>query len=335
MRQYCLIALLILILANSVKGQDAVCDTPELLYLAANEDGYSDIFVTDTTGENTRNLTNDNIGRAFPQWSPDGEQIVFTVEADLNQSSNTLTIMHADSSNQRDLYIQGINSNPLWSPNGEYIAFYSTADGPLSVYVINADGTNPRRLNVGWLAEDFAWSPDSQYLAIQAQDETSHRDIYLVAVETGNAKRLTHDLLAATAPSWTPNNEITFSAFKERSSEILILDPFDEQAGLPQVFLSISTGAAVKWSPISQANAAVVIDLGDIWLYREGQLTNLTDDADDVLWLDWSPDGRFLAYTFLNTASGFSMGIKILEVETQEIILVIENADLADWRPCN
>jgi Tol biopolymer transport system component len=320
----------------AVTAQEQSCDSSQLVYIATNGKNYPDIFVSNSDGADEETLTSDNLSEANPRWSPDGTRIVFTVSAkpDNYLEENTLTIINADGGNRQILYSQGNISNPHWSPNGEYIAFFSTAVGQRGVYIINADGTNVRNFNVAWLVEYFAWSPDSQYLAVQAQSESRHQDIYLVTITDGEVQNLTQgNFGAAIAPAWTPDNRITFSAITSDNSEIRILDPFVEDL-TSQTFLPISTGAELLWSPVELADEAVFVNQGDIWLYSAGELTNLTQDAEWVWWRDWSSDGRFLAYTYIQFEPEFSEGINILDVDTGEKRRFLEGGDMADWRPC-
>jgi Tol biopolymer transport system component len=328
MRHY--VTLLILLLTiTAVTAQGQSCDSLELVYLAPNSENYTDIFVANSNRMNEVNLTNDNLSEVNPRWSPDGNRIVFTISTGLDEE-DTLTIINADGSNRRILYSGGFISIPHWSPNGEYIAFFSAGD----MYVINAEGTSVRNFNVAWLAEEFAWSPDSQYLVVQAQNEAQHSDIYLVTIKDGEVQQLTQDNFGeARTPTWTPDNRITFSATTSDNSEIRILDPFVEDL-TSQTFLPISTGTELLWSPVNLSDEAVFVYQGDIWLYHAGELTNLTQDAEWVWWIDWSSDGRFLAYTYIQFEPEFSMGINILDIETHEKRRFLEHGDMADWRPC-
>jgi Tol biopolymer transport system component len=333
MRQLCLV-FLISITSIGVASQDATCQNQQLAYIAPNEQGHDDIFVANIDGTDERNLTNDNLSEVAPKWSPDGLQIAFTISIGLDEDveTNALTIINADGNDRRSLYTHGYVADPQWSPDGRYIAFTSTSDGPRGISVIAADGSNPQHYDVATLVEAYDWSPDSQYLAVQAQDEMRHRDIYLVTVEDGTVRRLTHTDLASTAPTWTPDAQITYIAYNE-VPEIHILDPFTANLS-SQTFLSNSTAGPILWSPVIDSNEAVLVDQGDIWLYRAGELTNLTQDPDDALWVDWSPDGQYLAYMDLTYRPEISIGVNVLEIATGKKDRIRDGADMPDWRPC-
>ena len=102
-------------------------------------DGHGGILVAGVDGTIERSLiecASDLCRRgarpAFPRWSPDGTEILFTWEFGLS-------LVHPDGTSRQRLIScpSGCSSNsPLWSPDGTMIAF----EGPDGIYLMHRDG---------------------------------------------------------------------------------------------------------------------------------------------------------------------------------------------------
>lgn len=133
-----------------------------------------DIYVINVDGSGLEKLTKDSGFNVNPAWSPDGKQIAFTSNRDLDGQSK-IWVMNADGSNQRVLpnpqntkSTGFLGGQPAWSPDGTRILFTGyRACGVVAaggIYVINADGSNSRLLtndlNACGSYASPRWSPD-------------------------------------------------------------------------------------------------------------------------------------------------------------------------------
>jgi Tol biopolymer transport system component len=126
---------------------------------SSGRNGDREIFVMNSDGSNTINLT--NYGAAWddgPIWSPDGEKIAFNSYRDGNFE---IYVMNADGTNPHNLTNHpATDNNPVWSLDGTRIMFVSERDGNSEIYVIDSDGNNLVRLTEN-AANDYSpvWSP--------------------------------------------------------------------------------------------------------------------------------------------------------------------------------
>jgi Tol biopolymer transport system component len=120
----------------------------------------SAIYLIDSNRKIVRRLTPPNLDAGNPDWSPNGERIVFNSFYEGQSESELYTIrpngtgMHRLRNEQRNNYA----FDPVWSPDGGRIAFVHTSQTSLPhIWSIGADGKNVRQETHGKLVD---LSPD-------------------------------------------------------------------------------------------------------------------------------------------------------------------------------
>jgi Tol biopolymer transport system component len=158
---------------------------------ASNRDGNYEIYITDSDGSNQQRLTNNSGYDWYPNWSPNGEFIVFASNRD-SSIGYSIYIMKSDGSEVTRLTSAGEHDDisPRWSPSGSRIAFSRQYRHRLDIYVVNADGTGLVNLTSGldtsWNHMP-AWSPDGSQIIFSTSRERSafapydtHSSIYVM-----------------------------------------------------------------------------------------------------------------------------------------------------------
>ncbi len=111
-----------------------------------------------------------------PALSPDGQQVVFTVQewsVDKNKSTTNLWLVAVDGGEPRRLTTANVTDTaPTWSPDGTRIAFLSKRgdDENNALYVMRRDGGEAEKiLELPYALATPKWLPDGNAIAVQTR----------------------------------------------------------------------------------------------------------------------------------------------------------------------
>ncbi len=147
----------------------------------------------------------------FPDWSPDGKKIAYDQSATTETHPRGIWIMDADGSN--DHLIIPIWRVPDWSPDGSKIAYKG-------IYVADTNGTNIELIHQG--GGHPAWSPDGSKIAFSAYAGGKVPHIWIMNADGSNLKKLTEE--GGDRPCWSPDgSKIAYTNTK--LGEIWVMNP--------------------------------------------------------------------------------------------------------------
>ena len=218
-----------------------------------------------------------------PQLSPDGTQILFTIDrADwkANRRVGHIYRINADGSNQVQLTFgeRGENS-PRWSPDGRQIAFTTRRDPDANnqIYLLSAEGGEARRLTSHPTAPgNITWAPDGKAIyfvaaddktAEEKQKDTVRDDVY--AFEENNFKQRhlwTTDLEGKTKRITEGELSVTGYELSADGSKIALTrmpSPLLEFLDRGEVWVMDATGANARQltkNKVPEGNAAISPD---------------------------------------------------------------------------
>jgi dipeptidyl aminopeptidase/acylaminoacyl peptidase len=261
------------------------------------------------------------------QISPDGEWVVYTVstiEADamrnslwLARASNPAALQGKEripsgaQGTVEQLLPSGLGgSNPRWSPDGKRIAFLASKDQRSGIWAITLAERQPRfvaplrstNFFITYAGESFAWSPDSRRIAfVSAAEETA----------TAGASQL------APKPSPDDPRVIDRIQYKSRTSfsdrartHVFVTDVDAALSGDDTATRQLTTGQfydhALTWSPRGDEVAFLsnheadpdALNNSDIFsVDMSGRVRQITDTRGCEYDPQWSPDGKWIAYT--------------------------------------
>jgi Tol biopolymer transport system component len=260
-------------------------DAPWIMYQRLTGAGGG-IFLMHLDGTGLHEVASDVAGTLkHPDWSPDGEKIVFVVEDD-----NSIWVVGADGSDAHRLPICDNDCDyPAWSPDGSRIAFsrWENVDGvagpsALGIYVLDlASGkvTKVARAERPLLYDVPRWSPDGSriLLGVDQMDDD--------AFETGAAV----GIVPATGGQVRLLTKLDRFAYSP-----------DESKASGTIVVSLIVGAKKALDPDDETQ--------DIYTLRPdgtdlAQLTHI-DKGKHLRHASWSPDGSQILAAYEEPAIG-------------------------------
>ncbi|MGI8616315.1 MAG: TolB family protein [Actinomycetota bacterium] len=200
--------------------------------------------------------------------------------------------------------------DPAWSPEGDRIAFAgATGAGLPGIYVMNADGSDMRLVveRDGFTLSAPDWAPDGRKLvfvglaAATSEAESVNSDLYTVGIDGSGLTALTETpAVSEWSPSWSPEGDLI--AYHRSEGRIDNSIELIDSTGRP---------------------AGTFFDDADAGEFGE---------------VDWSPDGRLLAFTssLANTDTDVDGDLDVWTVEvdgTRLTNLTSEGASAISWQP--
>jgi Tol biopolymer transport system component/DNA-binding winged helix-turn-helix (wHTH) protein len=200
-------------------------------------------------------------------WTNNG-RIVYTSRA----SGNTdIWIMDSDGGNNKQLTFDASSDvYPSASPDGRYIVFVSYgANKACGIWRMHSDGSNPRQLADISLLDDFglACSPDSKWVVYQSSASGTNT-LWKVPIEGGDPIRLTDKF--SEGPAVSPDGKLIACVYADEvanSKKQLAIIPF-EGGPLVKLFDFSPTAApdhGLNWTPDGRA-IAYSDSLSGIWV---------------------------------------------------------------------
>ncbi|MCM1985600.1 hypothetical protein [Methanococcoides seepicolus] len=240
-------------------------------------------------------LTDETESIGYPQWSTDGDKIIYT-SSDLETITSgdwvvDFWIMDADGSNKIQLAsgdsMLGLGSNSPLSPDGTKLLFVSNATGNHELWIMNVDGSDKRQLTHGAHLENnllglagrwgISWSPDgSQIVYVSASSE--NRNVWETVEINGK-------------------EELMFNISKVcKDYDIWVID-YDGGNNL-KLTTSRKDNIGATWRSDGEKIAFVSNESGNggIWIMNKDGSDKIQFVDGSAYNIDWSPDGTKIVY---------------------------------------
>lgn len=177
------------------------------------------VYILDiTTKKKTVLIDTDYSGRVLGSgWSPDGKQVVLSVEGAVKRFSQDGLWMMNTEDNSLEL-VSDKSGDIAWLPGGNALAIlaldWASAQNSrqISIYMMDIQTKELKLIYSNQAAiafSGFSVSPDGKYLVFSldfgATSDVS--DLYILDVRTGTVKQLTHDGTSG-SPQWSPTGDL-------------------------------------------------------------------------------------------------------------------------------
>lgn len=216
-----------------VKSLKTIAVKGEISEMTVSSDGKQiafisrgELFVSSVDGATTARLTSTPYQERMPNFSPDGRQIVYSVERDHSWDIEQLSINDAkenffynNPTLTRDALISTENDEfqGVYSPDGNQIAYVENRD-VLRTYDVVSKKTQlllPEGINYSNNDGDqyFRWSPDSRSLLVHSKEGTTgyNNEVLLVKNDgSGKYTNLTKSGFVDDKPMWSDNGSMFY-----------------------------------------------------------------------------------------------------------------------------
>ncbi|HKS95795.1 MAG TPA: hypothetical protein VJV74_06620, partial [Terriglobia bacterium] len=128
-------------------------------------------------GSEKLQLTSPPVYAMLPEWSPDGQEIVFYSRLARGKPSRLYEVRVAGGA-PRELMpeVSGNQADPSWSPSGDRLAFSAVANaGATAIYILDMKTRQATTLPESDGLFSPRWSPDGQYLVALPSDSSGLR----------------------------------------------------------------------------------------------------------------------------------------------------------------
>ncbi len=208
------------------------------------QQGISEIYVSDLLFNRIRPITADRALVASPDWSPDGTKLAYTTYFKTGFPDIYIT----DISSGRRLPVAnfgGTNSSPAFSPNGQRIAMSLSGKGSSNIFISSINGKNLHPITRSKSIETSpSWSPDGRWLVLES-DLPGKPQLYEISSSGGPMQRLPTNISGyCSEPAWNPvdKNLIAFTAAVTGNFQIAVYNKRERRSE----FLTKVSGSAVE-----------------------------------------------------------------------------------------
>lgn len=318
------LAVLFVVAVSACGGGDGSDDRP-IIFVAAGNEGRSDIYSVDHASGEITNMTDDSAHDFAAALSPDGSKIAFFSTRDGERLSGSifadLYVMNADGSDAHQ--IADLERGPpqedariAWDPESNRVTFI---EGDKNIVVADLKGVVHRPSLRG---VSPVWSSDGEQIVFFGADKDTKGIGYFAVHPYTLSRDLLISLDDARPPCVNPRSDAEY-------------DPWWTALAFPRFAFDVAI--QVQPTALQASYAAEACDNGvlqrQIYI-RDGSFgheTVLTSGPAFKYTPRWSPDGSRIAY--VNQEVGAPPSVWIMYADGSSQTLIAEHAGQPTWSP--
>jgi len=275
----------------------------ELYFLSNRADGVNNLWSANREGANLQQLTFERDDIHFPEMSWDGSTIVY-------ECYGSLCRYDVATGEQTEIQITATEDH---KENPFYLEHFTGK------------------------ATEFALSPDEQELAFVV-----HGDIFVMQLKDGkpeNVVRLTDTPFIEKYVAWHPEKELlVYASMEDGDMDICTITPKTEEKFHDDLLFTsrklLDTDESEAKPLFSPDGKMIAYFKNREQLYvmdQDGKQSRKLCPHNDVLWIDWSPDSKWI--TFSRTPLGWREDIFIVRADGSTTCTNISNHPNDDYKP--
>lgn len=274
-------------------GTRGAADT-EVAFISTRS-GHREVYVMDADGRNVRPATRSQSIKAFPNWMPKGDGILYTTY--LKDGFPDVFLTSRGRSRAGRILRHVLSESPkyrgVFAPDGEDLALVASVDGATDLFRVGRNGRKLLRLTNNQDVIDVGptWSPDGKQIAF-VSDRSGTPQIYVMDRDGRHPRRITYQSSYSAAPAWSPDGRwIAYGVRTEAQFDLYLIDPTGD-VNIPLV-VHRRNDQSPSWSPDGRKVIFSSDRRGRADLYvidvNSRRLQRLTEGANDNLAPAWGP----------------------------------------------
>lgn len=185
--------------------------------------GAKELWIMRWDGSEQEQLTQHRSIASGPNWSFDGQWLIFT---SFLRGQPQLFLLKPTEGYLKNLpALPGVNSSASFSPDGKKVVFAAGEDGLTNLYILDLNSNQVQRLtHTRAIDTQPAFSPNGRQIVFTSTRAGSPQ-LFIMDAEGTNVRRLTFEDSFADEPAWAPDGiRIAYTTKVENRFQIAVFD---------------------------------------------------------------------------------------------------------------